>query len=175
MNNKSFHTNNPASGEGNTNTWFTPKHIIDALGVHFDLDPCTQTYRPHNTATNHICEDNGGNGLIADWFGTVWLNPPYGREIKSWLDKLAEHGDGVALVFSRTETVWAQTCLTKATSVNFIKGRISFIKADGSKGDTAANGSMLIAFGDKADRAIRNISGLYAKMETIADKQGVLI
>jgi len=164
MSNKAFHTNNPPSGEGSTNTWFTPKRIIDALGIQFDLDPCTQTYRPHNTALKHLCEDKGDNGLVADWDGTVWLNPPYGREIKRWLDKLADHGDGVALVFSRTETVWAQTCLARATSVNFIKGRVSFIKADGTKGNTAANGSMLIAFGDKSDIAIQRIAGLYSKM-----------
>jgi len=39
--------------EGQTNTWFTPREILTALGP-FDLDPCTQSFRPFDTAARHI-------------------------------------------------------------------------------------------------------------------------
>jgi len=113
----------------------------------FDLDPCSKTFRPFDTATRHICEDEGGCGLNERWEGRVWLNPPYGKNIKSWLDKLAAHGNGVALVFARVETTWAQEALERADAVNFLRGRISFIRADGSNSSNAGTGSMLLAFG----------------------------
>ncbi len=32
------------------------------------------------------------------------LNPPYGEQTERWLAKLAKHGNGIALVYARTET-----------------------------------------------------------------------
>lgn len=159
-NSRSFFACDNVAHEGETNTWFTPREIIDALGGGFDLDPCTQTFRPFDTATTCICEDQGEDGMAAHWTGRVWLNPPYGRGIKGWLEKLQRHGNGIALVFSRTETEWAQTCLKLADAVNFMRGRVSFIRADGSKSTNAANGSMLLAFGRENVEAIERIPGV---------------
>jgi hypothetical protein len=145
--------------EGETNTWFTPQDIIKTLGP-FDLDPCTQSYRPFDTALRHICEDKGECGLSVKWQGRVWLNPPYGRTIARWLSKLADHGDGIALVFSRTETTWAQSLLSRADSVNFLKGRIAFLRANGKPVTNAGTGSMLLAFGAANVEAIKRIEGV---------------
>lgn len=69
--------------------WLTPKHIIDALGK-FDLDPCaTPPPRPWETASASFVEAD--NGLSQEWFGRVWMNPPYGRGIGAWMKKMAEH------------------------------------------------------------------------------------
>jgi hypothetical protein len=157
---KSFFKLDPVTHEGATNTWFTPKKIIDALGD-FDLDPCTQTSRPFDTAKVHYCEDYGMNGLKLHWFGRVWLNPPYGKRTKFWLDKLARHGDGIALVFARTETTWAQDILNRATAVNFLAGRLCFIKEDGTVSTNAGTGSMLIAFGARNADDIKRLPGLW--------------
>lgn len=84
-----------------SDTWLTPPEILDALGD-FDLDPCTPEHMPWDTATCRytIVDD----GLTSPWFGRVWLNPPYGRQVSSWVERMAEHGRGTALVFARTET-----------------------------------------------------------------------
>lgn len=145
---KSFHSGNSVTHEGKSNTWFTPEAYTKYLGP-FDLDPCTESFRPHDIAKNNICFDTGGDGLKEDWSGRVWLNPPYGRTVGKWLNKLAIHGNGIALVFSRMETKWAQEMLGKATAVFFIEGRITFIPADKDKPTSnAANGSMFIIFGE---------------------------
>lgn len=81
--------------------WLTPPEIVHALGD-FDLDPCAPVRRPWSTATHHYTVLD--NGLTKPWFSRVWMNPPYGRETGIWLNKLAVHGDGIALVFARTET-----------------------------------------------------------------------
>lgn len=97
-----FVSTDPQSHQGE-NTWFTPKSIIDALGGSdsFDLDPCTQSFRPFDTAKNHVAHDLGECGLSIDWCGRVWLNPPYGKEIGPFLRKFMVHKKGVALIFAR--------------------------------------------------------------------------
>lgn len=154
----SFSACNSPSHEGLTNTWFTPKWMIDALGP-FDLDPCTQTYRPFDTAIECWCEDRI-DGLQAAWSGRVWLNPPYGRKTGEWLKKLAIHGNGVALVFARMETTWAAEAINDCHAVNFIRGRVKFLKMDGKPSTNGGTGSMLLAFGRGNAEKIRAIDGL---------------
>ena len=155
---RSFQASLPASHEGNTNTWFTPKWITKNLGL-FDLDPCTQTYRPHDIALKSICEDMDKCGLSEQWHGRVWMNPPYGKMIGAWLDKLAAHGNGIALVFSSTDTNWCQKAFSCADAVNFIDKRIRFIQEDGTLGGSPARGSILLAYGAANIEYIKNVSG----------------
>lgn len=138
--------------EGLTNDWLTPQHILDAL-PRFDLDPCANSQHPLRCADNAYTVDD--DGLSRDWFGRVWLNPPYGPHAAAWLERLAEHGDGIALIFARTETagffdhVWH-----KATALLFLRGRLKFLRPDLSEG-RAADGSstnagapsVLVAYG----------------------------
>ena len=129
--------------KGATDVWLTPLEIIHALGK-FDLDPCGERF--HKTA-KLIYETNG---LGKAWVGRVWLNPPY-SEVGIWLDRLALHGSGIALVFARVETVWAQRILPQASSVFFPKGRLEFLKKDLRAVGNAAAPSMFLAFGEKPD------------------------
>lgn len=154
-----YHACDPVSHQGMTNTWFTPKWITDALGD-FDLDPCSQTFRPHNTALHHVCEDSGEDGLLAEWHGRVWLNPPYGRDIHKWLSRLCEHGNGIALVFARTETQWGQYGIRTAHAVNFVKSRIRFLRSDGSEATNAGTGSMLLAYGKRNVDSLSRVDGV---------------
>ena len=160
--NLSFFAGDSVTHKGVTNTWFTPEYIIKPLGE-FDLDPCTQTFRPYDTAKRHICEDNGEDGLLAPWDGRVWLNPPYGKSITPWLDKMAHHGNGIVLVFNRTETRWAQMALEFCDGVNFLSGRVAFIPSEPEmrkSRDNAGTGSMLLAFGKENVESIRVHPGI---------------
>ena len=59
------------------------------------------------------------NGLKQKWHGTVWMNPPYGKFTENWLDKFIKHNNGIALVFSRTDTKWFQNYVKKSDAVLF--------------------------------------------------------
>lgn len=110
-----------------TNEWLTPPSIIKALGS-FDLDPCAppMTRRPWNTAPSMY--DESMNGFEMPWFGRVWLNPPYGDETFKWIKKLADHKNGIALIFARTDTRgFHSEIFEKANSIFFFKSRIKFI------------------------------------------------
>lgn len=130
--------------EKTTDTWLTPLDLIRPLGE-FDLDPCA--YPDHPTAKSLLCLPFD-DGLTAEWTGRVWLNPPYGGECASWMERLADHGCGTALVFARTETKWFQNIIARASAALFPKGRIHFLKPDGTYGAGSSAPSVFIAFGD---------------------------
>lgn len=130
---------------GGTDEWVSPPHIIKALGA-FDLDPCAPVQRPWPTAQVHY--DSSHNGLEQVWSGKVWLNPPY-SQVGKWVQRLAEHGDGVALIFARTETRWFQRWVfDEASSLLFIAKRLYFhhINGDRARGPSGAP-SVLAAYG----------------------------
>ncbi|WP_457805397.1 DNA N-6-adenine-methyltransferase [Stenotrophomonas maltophilia] len=121
---------NADGGGFNKETWLTPPHILAALGP-FDLDPCAApSPRPWPSAARHI--ELPGDGLTAEWQGRVWCNPPYGAQAVRGLQRMAEHGNGVALVFARTETTMFQDQVwPRAHAVLFLRGRIAFCSPDG--------------------------------------------
>lgn len=125
-----------------TPEWYTPKHVVDAvdaamLGI--DLDPCAEPDR-RVPATSHYTEAD--DGLAQPWHGRVYMNPPYGRTIGAWVDKLADEYESgrvleaVALVPARTDTAW--WAHLPASTVCFITGRLSFSDADPAPFPSAA-------------------------------------
>lgn len=144
--------------EGNvaeTVEWYTPRHIFDALGIRFDLDPASPVDGPVPWVPASTFYSVVDDGLAQPWIGRVWLNPPYGPGINRWLDRLADHGDGVALVPVRVESVWGQRALTAADVVCFIAGRIRFIQRDGRRSADPTFGSMLLGYGTQCADAVR--------------------
>ena len=144
--------------EGKTETgkdeWLTPPSIIKSLGD-FDLDPCSPINRPWETANNHYTVKD--NGLVLDWKGRVWCNPPYGNQASFWLDKCAHHGNAIALTFARTETrMFFNSIWNKATAILFIKGRLKFYHVNGKQGNSAGAPSVLIAYGNKNAEILKN-------------------
>jgi hypothetical protein len=141
--------------EGATNVWLTPRHVILALGP-FDLDPCAATVRPFDCAARNLTIED--DGLTAFWapFEFVWCNPPYGPHAGKWLNRMIVHGNGVALVFARTETRATQPALKACDAVRFLEGRLTFLRPDGSPGvGNSGAPSMLLAFGETAVQRLR--------------------
>lgn len=71
-----------------TDEWHTPPELFALLDseFHFTLDVAS-------TDANALCEAHytrETDGLKQPWAGSVWCNPPYGREIGAWVRKAAE-------------------------------------------------------------------------------------
>lgn len=145
--------------------WLTPQYITDQLGP-FDLDPCAPIVRPWETAKNYFTVND--NGLLQEWNGFVWCNPPYGKHTADWLDRMAFHDNGIALIFARTETeMFFKYVWNMADSVKFIEGRLFFHYVDGIRAKANAGApSVLIAYGEEAsERLLRAaIRGRYIKL-----------
>ena len=75
---------------------YTPKWIFDSLAVTFDLDVCAPIEGPLNTPAKAWYSELD-DGLSKDWFGRVWMNPPYSKP-SPWIKKWLSHTNGFALV-----------------------------------------------------------------------------
>lgn len=150
-----------------TDEWYTPKELIDSLGI-FDLDPCAPVNPLWETAK--VMYNKNDNGLLQNWGGRVWLNPPYSRPlIELFIQKMAEHNNGIALLFNRLDSAMMQdVILKKATSMKILRKRIRFYRPDGTQGGSPGCGSILFAFGDYNDMILRknNLQGIYIRLKT---------
>lgn len=134
-----------------TDSWITPKWLLDRLAP-FDLDPCACDPQPWPTASRMITTRD--DGLLTHWRGFVWCNPPYGKSLSTWLERMSVHNNGIALTFARTETkafhrhVWPH-----ATALLFLEGRLTFYTPNGDaspEGHNSGGPSVLIAYGQSA-------------------------
>lgn len=140
--------------------WLTPPYIFEAVQP-FDMDVCQPITPPWHIAP--IGFNVNDDGLAQDWRGFIWCNPPYGRETGKWLAKMADHGNGIALIFARTDTKMFHDYVFNADAVLFIKGRLSFYDVKGVKGGTAGAPSCMVAWGGAAVERLRN-SGIKGKL-----------
>jgi hypothetical protein len=166
------------SNTDNNDEWLTPPYIIEALGL-FNLDPCAPVKRPWRTAQGHYTVRD--DGLARRWYGRVWCNPPYGNKTFDWLRKLADYGQGTALIFARTETKgFHREIWKRATAIFFFEGRLVFYDIKGQparnkKGQvTGANApSCLVAYGLRDAEVLRGavesgkLKGRYIELQNI--------
>lgn len=114
-----------------TDNWSTPIDFYKELNkeFNFQLNPCCSS---ENQKCNfgYTVEDDG---LSQNWtqYGAVFMNPPYGRVIKDWMEKAhktAQSGTTVVcLVPARTDTRWFQDyCIEPGYEIRYIRGRLKF-------------------------------------------------
>lgn len=151
--------------DNRTDEWYTPPEIIQALGK-FDLDPCALS---HDFYTAKQCYTKKDDGIKQEWDGRVWLNPPYNRkDIVPFIRRMAEHGNGIALVFNRMDiALWHETIFPSATAILILRGRVKFMRPDGTQGDAAGCGSVLVAWGAENSAILRKcgINGKFIPLQ----------
>jgi phage N-6-adenine-methyltransferase len=109
--------------------WPTPSDFFIKLNSEFNftLDPCS-THENAKVKKHFTKEDDG---LTKIWENeTVFMNPPYGREIVQWMKKAYEscienRSTVVCLVPSRTDTRWWHEYAMHG-EIRFIRGRLKF-------------------------------------------------
>jgi len=143
--------------------WTTPEIIIEKtiqLLGEIDLDPCSNPDFPNVPAKNHFSKID--NGLEKDWYGKVYMNPPYGNVIKKWIEKVCTEyekdniKEAIVLVPSRTDTEWFRRLVNHPRC--FIWGRLKF----GDSGNSAPFPSMIVYLG-------RSINGFIEIFSDIGD------
>lgn len=125
----------------------------------FALDPCSSRQQPWPTA--RVMWDADDDGLGREWAGECFCNPPYGRDLYVWLARLAAHGNGLALLYARTDTagfhahVWG-----RADAVFFFSGRPWFHRpVTGERAAANCGGPMVLsAYGAKAVARLRRLT-----------------
>jgi len=129
-----------------TDLWSTPQDFFNELDreFHFGIDVCA-------TEENAKCKnfyDKKTDGLKQNWggYGTIWCNPPYGKEIACWVEKAAQTSQSgetvVMLLPARTDTKWFHEYIYNKAEIRFVKGRLKFGDAKAS----APFPSMIVVF-----------------------------
>lgn len=141
---------------GVTDEWYTPAHVFDALGVRFDMDVAAPAGGPLFVPCGTWISARE-DGLRASWSGFVWMNPPFGgrNSLVPWLDRFFAHGNGIALTPDRTSAPWWQDAADRADAMLLTRGKIRFLRPDGSIGMSPGCGVTLWAAGSKACRALQ--------------------
>lgn len=136
--------------------WQTPPELMKTLYVafRFDLDPCSPTAdrrrAPVKAKIYFTAEDDG---LALPWLGVVFMNPPYGRALRYWIEKARDevamgHAETViALIPARTDTTWWHDYIAGQADVVFLRGRLSF----GKEGQSAPFPSALVIWSQRED------------------------
>ena len=125
---------NPAMYSSASGEWATPPEFFAKMNLQykFTLDVCAS---PENAKCERYFTKEQ-NGLAQDWGEHVcWMNPPYGREISTWMQKAYRSSLAgatvVCLVPSRTDTRWWHEFAMRG-DVHFVKGRLKFGDANSS-------------------------------------------
>ena len=137
--------------------WYTPERFIlsavECMGC-IDLDPasCAQANRTVGAAAYYSKENSG---LDKEWFGNVWLNPPYAAGlIRQFVEVAAskyEKGEFVqacALVNNASDTTWYHRLLNVSSAICMVKGRVKFIDKKGMPSSSPLQGQTAFYLGN---------------------------
>lgn len=155
-----------------SNEWYTPAEIIalarEVMGK-IDLDPasCALANEVVQAETYFTAETDG---LSKEWFGKVWLNPPYGRAEDDhasnkgrWSKHLAEQyrigkvAEAILLVNPDIGTSWFWQLWPSEedgapSAICFTKTRIKFYNSEGvSKSPPRGGAGAIVYFGGDPD------------------------
>lgn len=118
--------------------WCTPQDLYDQLDdeFHFVLDAAA-TSKSAKCNMYYTPEDDG---LSQTWNrgGSVFCNPPYGRNIKDWVSKAYYESIRnpeitiVLLIPARTDTQYFHEWIYGKANIRFIRGRLKFTDEDGN-------------------------------------------
>jgi len=152
--------------------WLTPERILTHVREYFEgpipLDPATESNNPTQAITFYTLTDNG---LAKPWNKGVFVNPPYGKGIKDWCEKI--HIEAykkpkrpiIALLpcgSGRPGTIyWQKYILDKhLKAICFVKGRIKFLKSDKTIAGSNTYPSQIMGFNVKTEKFTKSFESL---------------
>lgn len=153
-----------SSGE---NEWYTPSVYIEAARAtmgSIDLDPasCDVAQKTVKAAEFFTIADDG---LSREWFGNVWLNPPYSKDLigkfaTKVVEESARFDQAVVLVNNATETAWFQSMARACNAICLFSGRIKFNDRTGNPANTPVQGQAALYFGE-------NVTGFMSSFDSL--------
>lgn len=133
--------------------WYTPEDFValvrQVLGT-IDVDPASCAAAQAVVQADDWYDETA-DGLAQLWFGTVYLNPPYGRDIGEWVEKLIGEykrnlvSEAILLTPARTDTEWFRLLRTYPRC--FVSGRLKFWNSSDATPNSAPFPSVVFYLG----------------------------
>ncbi|MEJ1301304.1 DNA N-6-adenine-methyltransferase [Lactiplantibacillus plantarum] len=147
---------NKALFTSNKEDWETPQDFYDRLNAKYHFEWNLAASDDNAKCSCYFTRDD--NSLEQDWeglSGNLFLNPPYGRELKLWVKKAATTGlkdkqNLVMLIPSRTDTSYWHDYIFNHAEIKFLRGRLKF-EVDGISGDSAPFPSAIVIYTGDGD------------------------
>lgn len=159
-------------GESKGNQWYTPKKYVELVRAvlgEIDLDPASSEIAQKTVKAKKFFTHED-DGLVHEWHGRVFLNPPYSpKEIASFVGKLCQEfaaervSAAILLTHNYTDSGWFQTAAALASRLCFANTRIRFEDPDGVP-CSPTQGQAFFYFGKNTRKFERN----FAKVGFIA-------
>ena len=142
--------------------WYTPSDIIESARTvmgEIDLDPASCPMANLVVKARYYFS-NVISGLDHEWFGRVWLNPPFGGQASSFTDKLISHLSKqdvteacVLLNMNSMCSLWFSPIFESCSALMTTNGRLSFRPGTvASKPSSSNSGTVIVYFGGNDDR-----------------------
>jgi len=160
--------------------YYTPLTYIESARLvldTIDLDPASSPVANETVKAGSIFTQDD-NGLNKEWFGSVWLNPPYSKtkgksNQELWANKLVNEyqsgnvKSGILLVKAALGYKWFEA-LFERWPVCLASERLSFIKTDGSSDGQSKHGTAFFYFGDNLEKFVK----VFSRWGCIIDQRG---
>lgn len=154
--------------------WYTPKKYIDAViqvmdWINIDPASCAQANEWIKAQHYYSLEHSG---LKVDWFGKVYLNPPYGGQTGIWVNKLINQyrlfnvTEAILLINAATDRNWFRQLFNYP--ICFTDHRIKFIPADGLTASRPTHGNAFVYFGKQQHKFCR----IFSRFGTAVERSG---
>lgn len=131
-----------------SDSWGTPESLFLELDREFNFDLDAAASDQNAKVKKYLTKET--DSLAQDWARmarSVWLNPPYGRDVGRWIEKAYHESlrgcTVVVLIFARTETQWWQQWAMRAAQIRLLEGRVYFNQG-GKVGPAPAPSAILV-------------------------------
>ncbi|GKT04406.1 DNA N-6-adenine-methyltransferase [Furfurilactobacillus entadae] len=140
----------------NKDDWETPQKMFDELNQKYNFTTDLAARSDNAKCAEFITPEQ--DSLSTDWTkipGNLFLNPPYGRDLRKWVQKayqssLDRDGKIVLLIPSRTDTSYWHDFIFNKAKITFLRGRLKF-EIGGEAGQPAPFPSAIVVYGDSND------------------------
>ena len=139
-------------GNPKNDEFYTPKYIFDAFNCEFDVDVASPIMNETNVPAK-IKFTSKENGLIQEWKGFVWMNPPFSKA-EPWVDKFIQHSHGIALL-PTSKAKWFSRLWHSNVSFVLLPSNFKFDKPDKLRSDIFMP-TVLVGIGQYANQILLN-------------------
>lgn len=143
--------------------WQTPPEVYDALDreFNFTLDAAASA----ENAKAPFYYDKQADALKHSWKredgGAVFVNPPYGKQIRKWVRKAYEESlkgqTVVMLIHALTDTAWFHDWVYYKAEIRFLRSRLCFLNEFGEKQSRAPFPSMIVVYRGRERQEEENV------------------